>query len=217
MNRAGGSRSPSLGQLLTQMCFSMLTAIPRSFLPDRKSSSSQSRLRLFARVPSTRDWIALRAIRAWAPQCINCHTSFNRATQGWDHLAGKYVNGSWDEQAWNFSGRCAGIGSPSGQNVRWATGGAHHHFRSRNGFNFGFSRWQRSTAVSSNVCPDVGPHYCCESERLSVVPRQFHCPWLWPRRIEVCGHRPHSELASSLPLSIRAARMACHWMRGSAF
>ncbi len=35
---------------------------------------------------------------AWAPQCISCHTSFARGTQGWDHLAGKSVDGSWNEE-----------------------------------------------------------------------------------------------------------------------
>lgn len=34
---------------------------------------------------------------AWAPQCISCHTSFDRKTQGWDHIAGKFVDGSWNE------------------------------------------------------------------------------------------------------------------------
>ena len=35
---------------------------------------------------------------AWAPQCVTCHTSFDRRAQGWDHLAGKDVSGSWQEQ-----------------------------------------------------------------------------------------------------------------------
>ncbi len=47
---------------------------------------------------------------AWAPQCVNCHTSFNRATQSWDHLAGKYVNGSWDEKAGTFLGDAPALG-----------------------------------------------------------------------------------------------------------
>lgn len=47
---------------------------------------------------------------AWAPQCVNCHTSFDRATQGWDHLAGKYVNGTWDEQAGSFLGDAPALG-----------------------------------------------------------------------------------------------------------
>ncbi len=47
---------------------------------------------------------------AWAPQCINCHTSFDRVTQGWDHLAGKYVSGTWDEQAGNFLGDAPALG-----------------------------------------------------------------------------------------------------------
>ncbi|MFP5229586.1 MAG: DUF4405 domain-containing protein [Acidobacteriota bacterium] len=34
----------------------------------------------------------------WAPQCITCHTSFDRRAQGWDYLAGKWVDGDWQEQ-----------------------------------------------------------------------------------------------------------------------
>jgi hypothetical protein len=36
---------------------------------------------------------------AWAPQCISCHTSFDPKSEAWDHLAGKFVNGSWQEEA----------------------------------------------------------------------------------------------------------------------
>lgn len=36
---------------------------------------------------------------AWASQCISCHTSFDRMVQGWDHVAGTYVDGVWNEQA----------------------------------------------------------------------------------------------------------------------
>jgi hypothetical protein len=34
---------------------------------------------------------------AWAPQCISCHTSFDSKQEGWDHLAGRYVPGVWEE------------------------------------------------------------------------------------------------------------------------
>jgi len=34
---------------------------------------------------------------AWAPQCISCHTSFEPKQEGWDHLAGRYVRGAWQE------------------------------------------------------------------------------------------------------------------------
>ncbi len=34
---------------------------------------------------------------AWAPQCISCHTSFDPKQEGWDHLAGRYVPGVWQE------------------------------------------------------------------------------------------------------------------------
>ncbi len=55
---------------------------------------------------------------AWAPQCIQCHTAFNRSTQGWDHLAGRYVEGSWQEQAEDYLGDAPALGveraSPSG-------------------------------------------------------------------------------------------------------
>jgi hypothetical protein len=34
---------------------------------------------------------------AWAPQCISCHTSFEPKQEGWDHLAGRYVRGTWQE------------------------------------------------------------------------------------------------------------------------
>ncbi len=47
---------------------------------------------------------------AWAPQCVSCHTSFDPVTQGWDHLAGKFVKGAWQEQADNFMGDAPALG-----------------------------------------------------------------------------------------------------------
>lgn len=38
----------------------------------------------------------------WAPQCISCHTSFDQKAQGWDYLAGKYTDGSWQEDPANY-------------------------------------------------------------------------------------------------------------------
>lgn len=35
---------------------------------------------------------------AWAPQCIQCHTSFDPKEQGWDHLGGRWVQGAWREE-----------------------------------------------------------------------------------------------------------------------
>lgn len=39
---------------------------------------------------------------AWAPQCISCHTSFDSKVQGWDHLAGKFVDGEWQEEGADY-------------------------------------------------------------------------------------------------------------------
>jgi hypothetical protein len=39
---------------------------------------------------------------AWAPQCISCHTSFDPKAEGWDHLAGRLVLGSWQEKSSDF-------------------------------------------------------------------------------------------------------------------
>ena len=47
---------------------------------------------------------------AWAPQCFHCHTAFDRSTQGWDHLAGKFVEGSWQEQAGDYMGDPPALG-----------------------------------------------------------------------------------------------------------
>jgi hypothetical protein len=47
---------------------------------------------------------------AWAPQCIQCHTTFDRKAQGWDHLAGKFVNGAWQEQAEDYLGDAPALG-----------------------------------------------------------------------------------------------------------
>jgi hypothetical protein len=47
---------------------------------------------------------------AWAPQCVTCHTSFDRNAQGWDHLAGKFVKGAWLEDAADFEGDGTALG-----------------------------------------------------------------------------------------------------------
>ncbi len=59
---------------------------------------------------------------AWAPQCISCHTSFDSNAQGWDHLAGNYVKGAWQEQAAAYLGDAPALGvqrsaSPGGKPV----------------------------------------------------------------------------------------------------
>jgi len=46
----------------------------------------------------------------WTPQCISCHTSFDRSAQGWDYLAGKYVDGSWQEEAANYLSDAPALG-----------------------------------------------------------------------------------------------------------
>ena len=47
---------------------------------------------------------------AWAPQCVNCHTSFDRKAQGWDHLAGRFVAGRWQEQGSEYLGDAPAMG-----------------------------------------------------------------------------------------------------------
>jgi quinol-cytochrome oxidoreductase complex cytochrome b subunit len=47
---------------------------------------------------------------AWAPQCVNCHTSFDPKTQGWDHLAGKFVVGAWQEEAGDYQSDAPPLG-----------------------------------------------------------------------------------------------------------
>jgi len=51
---------------------------------------------------------------AWAPQCISCHTSFDAKAQGWDHLAGKFVKGAWQEDAADYQGDAPPLGVESG-------------------------------------------------------------------------------------------------------
>lgn len=46
----------------------------------------------------------------WVPQCISCHTSFNRQAQGWDHLAGKNVRGAWQEVAAGYLSDAPALG-----------------------------------------------------------------------------------------------------------
>ncbi len=47
---------------------------------------------------------------AWAPQCVNCHTSFDKDAQGWDHLESRFVKGSWEEQASEYLGDAPALG-----------------------------------------------------------------------------------------------------------
>jgi hypothetical protein len=47
---------------------------------------------------------------AWAPQCISCHTSFDPKTQGWDHLAGKFASGAWQEEAGDYQSDAPPLG-----------------------------------------------------------------------------------------------------------
>lgn len=35
---------------------------------------------------------------AWAPRCATCHTGFNAAAQGYDHVAQRDVTGAWEER-----------------------------------------------------------------------------------------------------------------------
>ena len=39
---------------------------------------------------------------AWAPQCVSCHTSYERSGEAWDHLAGRIVTGAWQEKPGEF-------------------------------------------------------------------------------------------------------------------
>ena len=34
---------------------------------------------------------------AWAPQCITCHTKYDRRAKAWDHLDERFVTGEWKE------------------------------------------------------------------------------------------------------------------------
>lgn len=34
----------------------------------------------------------------WAPQCIDCHTTYDSKAEAWDHLAQKFVRGGWEEE-----------------------------------------------------------------------------------------------------------------------
>jgi hypothetical protein len=47
---------------------------------------------------------------AWAPQCISCHTSFDSRVQGWDHLAGKFVDGEWQEEGADYQSDAPALG-----------------------------------------------------------------------------------------------------------
>jgi hypothetical protein len=39
---------------------------------------------------------------AWAPRCTTCHTQFDPADEGFDHLAQKWVRGTWNESSGPF-------------------------------------------------------------------------------------------------------------------
>ena len=47
---------------------------------------------------------------SWAPQCISCHTTLDRNAEAWDHLAGKYVRGAWQEEAAHFESDAPALG-----------------------------------------------------------------------------------------------------------
>lgn len=47
---------------------------------------------------------------AWAPQCISCHTSFDPKAQAWDHLAGKFVEGGWQEEPGKYLSDAPALG-----------------------------------------------------------------------------------------------------------
>ncbi len=47
---------------------------------------------------------------AWAPQCVTCHTSFDPAAPGWDHLDGAYSKGAWQERAADFLAGAPSLG-----------------------------------------------------------------------------------------------------------
>jgi hypothetical protein len=46
----------------------------------------------------------------WTPQCISCHTSFDRSAQGWDYLAARYVDGSWQEEPADYLSDAPALG-----------------------------------------------------------------------------------------------------------
>lgn len=47
---------------------------------------------------------------AWAPQCVSCHTSFDPKAEAWDFLAGKFVQGAWQEDAAQFESDAPALG-----------------------------------------------------------------------------------------------------------
>lgn len=53
---------------------------------------------------------------AWAPQCTTCHTTFDTRSQGYDHLAMKFVPGEWMETSVAFEA------GPPALGVRLASG-----------------------------------------------------------------------------------------------
>ncbi len=38
----------------------------------------------------------------WAPQCIDCHTTYDGKAEAWDYLAQKFVRGGWQEESGNY-------------------------------------------------------------------------------------------------------------------
>ncbi len=38
----------------------------------------------------------------WAPQCIDCHTTYDGNAEAWDHLAGRFVRGGWQEEGGSY-------------------------------------------------------------------------------------------------------------------
>lgn len=55
---------------------------------------------------------------AWAPQCITCHTSFDPKDEGFDHLAGKFVRGAWQERPDHYLSDAPALGVESALSAR---------------------------------------------------------------------------------------------------
>jgi hypothetical protein len=61
---------------------------------------------------------------AWAPRCTTCHTEFDPNDEGFDHLAQKWVPGTWNESSGRFEAALPTLGIRLHRDAEGGAGGA---------------------------------------------------------------------------------------------
>ncbi len=125
---------------------------------------------------------------AWAPQCITCHTSFDRNAQEWDYLAGKFVKGAWQEDAGDFAGDAPALGietatTPDGKSIERIT-----TFAPGMIMDLHLPAGAREqTPFCTALCSGFAAHHGQPGEGLPVVPRESCGARLWARKADLLG------------------------------